>query len=189
MFTNLQSRTRAAFTLVEMSMAIAISGLILTVVLSFSVYAAKTFAAMYNYVDLEQMSQTAVDSMLKDVRQTRALSSYGTTTLNGRTITNTLNFLDFDNQPLTYQFTNNCLFKTKGGVTDMMLTNVEYLCFQVFMRAPTGNNFDQFPIANNANALATAKVISVSWICSRSILGSKLNTESVQTAKIVIRKQ
>ena len=33
----------------------------------------------------------------------------------------------------------------------------------------------------------TAKLIDVSWKCSRKIMGEKLNTESVQTAKIVIR--
>jgi len=27
----------------------------------------------------------------------------------------------------------------------------------------------------------------VSWKCSRTILGAKINTESVQTAKIVLR--
>jgi hypothetical protein len=32
-------------------------------------------------------------------------------------------------------------------------------------------------------------LIEVSWICSRQIFGKKVNTESVQTAKIVIRKQ
>jgi hypothetical protein len=30
-------------------------------------------------------------------------------------------------------------------------------------------------------------MIDVSWKCSREILGAKINTESVQTAKIVIR--
>jgi hypothetical protein len=46
--------------------------------------------------------------------------------------------------------------------------------------------FEQFP---TSAAAGNCKLVSVSWICSRSILGSRLNTESVQTAKIVIRKQ
>jgi hypothetical protein len=32
-----------------------------------------------------------------------------------------------------------------------------------------------------------AKLVDVSWLCSRKILGRKVNTESVQTAKIVMR--
>jgi hypothetical protein len=34
-----------------------------------------------------------------------------------------------------------------------------------------------------------AKLVQVTWVCSRSILGKKVNTESVQSAKVVIRKQ
>jgi hypothetical protein len=32
-------------------------------------------------------------------------------------------------------------------------------------------------------------VVDVTWKCSRTILGVQANTEAVQTAKIVIRKQ
>ena len=34
-----------------------------------------------------------------------------------------------------------------------------------------------------------AKLIKLNWTCSRTILGQAVNTESVQTAKIVMRKQ
>jgi hypothetical protein len=36
---------------------------------------------------------------------------------------------------------------------------------------------------------SAAKLIQVSWICSRDILEARFNTESVQSAKIVIRNQ
>jgi hypothetical protein len=32
-------------------------------------------------------------------------------------------------------------------------------------------------------------VVNISWICSRSIFGNSINTEAVQTARIVIRRQ
>jgi len=41
----------------------------------------------------------------------------------------------------------------------------------------------------DAASFDVAKVIDVSWVCSRTIFGRKENTESVQTARIVIRKQ
>lgn len=185
MFIRNKSKSSRAFTLVELSMAMAVSGVILTATLSFTVYAAKSFAALYNYVDLEQRSQAAIDSMLRDVRETQYLSGYGTTTLNGRTITNVVSFLDPTNQTLTFHFTNNVLLKTRGTQNTMLLTNVDYLNFQMFQRVPIGGTFDQFPTATTTNC----KLISVSWICSRTIIGSKVNTESVQTAKIVIRRQ
>jgi len=36
---------------------------------------------------------------------------------------------------------------------------------------------------------ATAKVVDVTWVCSRTVLGRRQNTENVQSARIVIRKQ
>ena len=185
MFGNFQPRRRAAFTLVELLVSMAVSGVMLTVVLTFTMYAAKSFAAMENYVDLEQKSQYAVDSMLRDIRETKNLVSYGTTTLNGSTITNELTFLDADDQQLNYKFTGNVLMRTKAGASTMLLTNVDYLCFQVFKRNPVATTFEQFP----TGAAGNCKLVSLNWICSRTILGSRLNTESVQTAKIVIRKQ
>ena len=166
-------------------MAVAVSAVTLTVVLSFTVYAAKSFAAMENYVDLEQKSQNAVDSMLRDIRETKSLISYETTTLNGRTITNVLNFLAADDETLSFRYTDNVLLRSKGGTSTTLLTNVDYLCFQVFKRNPVATTFEQFPTAD----AASCKLVSLNWVCSRSILGSRLNTESVQTAKIVIRKQ
>ena len=50
---------------------------------------------------------------------------------------------------------------------------------------PIGGSYDVYP----AGTIATAKVIDVSWVCSRTLFGRKENTESVQTARIVIRKQ
>ena len=176
---------RAGFTLVEMSMALAVSGVILTVLLSFTVYASKSFAAMENYIDLEQKSQNALDSMTQNIRQTQALTAFGTRQLNGQSVTNSLSFLDEDGTTLNYNFTADVLLQTKSGVTTMLLTNVDYLTFQIYQRNTVASTYDQFP----AGSVNQCKLISVSWVCSRTILGSKVNTESVQTAKIVIRKQ
>lgn len=174
-----------AFTLIEMSVSMAVSGIILTALLSFTIYASRSFAALENYVDLEQKSQNALDTLTRDIRQTISLSSYGTRTVNGQLVTNSLTFNDSDGQPLTFTYADDVLLRQKNGASTMILTNVDYLSFLIYQRNPIGGSYDQFSTYNAPNC----KLISVSWICSRSILGSKLNTESVQTAKIVIRKQ
>jgi len=185
MFTKPQPNSRSGFTLSELSVAIAVSSIILTALLSFTVYAAKSFVAVENYVDLEQKSQIALDIMTRDIRETQCLSNYTTRVVSGQTVTNSLTFHDFDNQALTFVYTNNALQRIKGNVSTMLLTNVDYLTFQIFQRNPLQGQWEQYPTGD----VATCKLISVSWICSRNILGSRLNTESVQTAKIVIRKQ
>ena len=178
-------RGARAFSLTELSMAIAVSAVILTALMSFTVYAARSFAAIENYVDLEQKSQRALDTMTQNIRQTQALSGLGTRTVNGRSVTNSLSFVDEDGTTLSYHYTNNVLLQTKSGQTTMLLTNVDFLTFQIFQRNTQASTYSQFP----AGSIALCKLISVSWICSRNIIGSKMNTESVQTAKIVIRKQ
>ena len=179
-------RSCRAFTLTEMSVAIAVSGIILTALLSFTAYAAKSFAAMQNYVDLEQKSQNALDIMTRDIRESQFLINFGTRTLpDGTVVTNTVTFQDFDNVPLAFTFTNNVLLRRKDTASSVLLTNVDYLTFQIFQRNPVAGSYEQYPTSDATNC----KLVSVSWVCSRSILGSKINTESVQTAKIVIRKQ
>jgi hypothetical protein len=169
-----------------MSVAIAVSAIILTALLSFTVYAAKSFAAMENYVDLEQKSQYALDLMTSEIRQAICLTNSATRVLTtGERVTNFVAFVDANNQLFSYNFTNDVLLRQQGGVDTLLLTNVDYLCFQIYQRNPKPGEWSQY----DAGDFATCKLISVSWVCSRTILGSRLNTESVRTAKIVIRKE
>jgi hypothetical protein len=46
-------------------------------------------------------------------------------------------------------------------------------------------SYDQYPTAS----ASTCKLVQLDWICSRPIIGTQKNTESVQSAKVVIRKQ
>jgi prepilin-type N-terminal cleavage/methylation domain-containing protein len=176
---------RRGFTITELSVSIAVSSVILTALLSFTVYAARSFVGMYNYVDLEQHSQRALDTMTRDVRQTLHATNFTTRSVNGQMVTNSVTFLDADNQFLTFVYTNNVLLRIKGTETTMLLTNVDFLTFNMFQRNPVANSWDQYQMTT----ASPCKVLSVTWVCSRTILGHKLNTESVQTAKIVIRKQ
>jgi hypothetical protein len=75
------------------------------------------------------------------------------------------------------------LTRTRGGTnTVRILEQCDFLDFNISQRNPT-NNFKFI----ETTSPATAKLVDVTWRCSRTILGAKVNTESVQTAKIVIR--
>jgi hypothetical protein len=93
--------------------------------------------------------------------------------------------MDSDGTELSYVYTNDVLMRVKGSAQTMLLTNVDYLTFQLYQRNPKIGQWAQF----DAGDIATCKLISVSWVCSRSLLGTRINTESVQTAKIIIRKE
>lgn len=166
-------------TLVEMMIAVTILLFALSAVMVLTLYSARAFAAITNYVDLDQYSRKTLDRMSLEIRQADKLSYYTTNMLvmniNGGT--NNLIYLYWP-----YQRT---LVRYRGSEREVLLKECDSLRFDIFDRNTVSNTFDQFPTAVATNA----KLVRVSWTCSRTILGSAVNTESVQSAKIVIRKQ
>ncbi len=161
-----------------MIFAMGITTLLVLVVCSFAIYSSRNFAVLANYVELDDANRLAIDHMTQDLRQARRLVSASATTL-------TLE--DSDGFTIQYAFNPNThiLSRTKGGITQVMLTECDTLNFALGQRNPVGGSYDIYPAATPE----TAKVVNVSWVCSRKILGVRSNTESVQTARIVIRKQ
>jgi hypothetical protein len=162
-------------TLIEMVVASGIGTLVLSAVAFLSMFSARSFAAMGNYGDLDRKSRNALDIMSKEVRQSRSLTSFSATKL--VFVDNATNTLTY-----TYDATAHTLTRQKGTEKTVLLTGCDYLNFDISQRNPS-NAFTFYPTTN----ASMAKLIDVSWKCSRTILGSKVNTESVQTAKVVIR--
>jgi prepilin-type N-terminal cleavage/methylation domain-containing protein len=177
--TRRTGRRGAGLTLPEVCVTMAIASLLMLAVAGFSLYTGKSFAGLGNYVDLEIHSQQALDKMTKAIRQTQQLASISS---------NQMVFTDWDGAALSYTYSPGArtLTQSKNGVTDVLLRECDYLCFSNFQRNPITNSYDQYPVATSPT---NTKVVSMTWVCSRTIIGTKLNTESVQTAKIVIRKQ
>jgi hypothetical protein len=73
-----------------------------------------------------------------------------------------------------------------NNTTTVLLKDCDFLDFQVFQRNSVNGTYDQYPATLDDTAV---KLVQVSWVCSRRLIGNLLNTESVQSAKIVIRKQ
>jgi prepilin-type N-terminal cleavage/methylation domain-containing protein len=166
------------FTLAELVVASGLGSLLLVVIAAVTFYSARSFVAMANYVDLENDSRNALDTMTREIRQADSLTSY---------TTNSLVFRDFDSNELRYVYdpTAKTLSRVKGSQTQVLLSECDQLSFSIFQRNPIGGSYDQYPTATPA----TAKLIQLNWKCSRTIFNTQANTESVQSAKIVIRKQ
>ena len=162
----------------EYLMSVAIGGLVLGVVAPLCLYSGLNFAGLANYVQLNTASVYALDQLSKDIRQAIALTSYAS---------NQLTFLMDSNQPpltFTYFSTNKTLVREQGTDSTTLLRGCDSLQFSIYQRTPIPGTYDQYPTANATNC----KVVTVNWVCSRSILGNRLNTETEQTAKLVIRK-
>lgn len=173
-------QARAGFTLIETLFAAGVTCLCLSTLGVFFLFTTHGFATLFNYVDLDDCNRIAIDQLTRDVRQADSVTGF---------TTNQLVLQDGDGLALswTYDPTNRTLTRIKqNGDTTMVLHECDKLSFDVRQRNVVSNSYDVYPIATNA---ATAKVINVYWTCSRQIFGRKEETESVQTARIVIRKQ
>ena len=148
-------------------------------------FGARSFAAMANYVNLDKYSRNALDLMSKEIRQCNSLKLAEQ------------NYLWFENSDggdlLYYYFpSSRTLYRyTKAAAAASwkvdakpLLDQCDYLKFSIFQRNPILGTYDQYPTAS----ADTCKLVQLSWICSRRLIGNK-NTESVQSAKVVIRKK
>jgi len=113
--------------------------------------------------------------MSKEIRQADRMETYSTNFIKLRML---------NNEVLSYQYDPGAktLTQIKGSTKEVLLTQCDFLRFNVYQRNPS-NEFSFYP----ASSPSLVKLIDVSWRCSRQILGRKVNTESVQTSKIVIR--
>ena len=174
------ARKRRGFTLMEMLVSMGIGGLVLLGLAGLMFYTGRSFAALANYVDLDIYSRNALDTMSREIRQTKRLVA-GTATR--------LEFEDFDGKTLVYEYDadDRVLTRTKDGVTDTepLLKECNFLQFSMFQRNPVNGKYDQYPTATASQT----KLVQLRWICSRDLIHARRNTESVQSAKIVIRKQ
>ena len=187
---------RAGMTLVELLMAIGISGMVFAAVSILVFFSGRSYAALANYVDLDNRSRSALDRMSKEIRQVDAVTSSGTTSLpSGQVVTNRLVLSGTETNGGTYTVTYDydpataTLVRIKEGGsypgTTTLLTGCTYLNFGMYQRVPKTNSFEQFDAAD----LATCKVVQLDWICSRKIFNKTANTETIESSKVVIRKK
>ena len=173
-------RSRSGYTLVEVTIAVGLGVLILGLTVATMITLTHSMAAISNYFQLDTDSRTTMNYMSRDVRNASTVTSISTNSLS-------MSGTDYTGNPFSFTYTwdgaNLWRYFYNGSETNisLMLSNCNYLCFSNYMRVPN-TNFTFYAAGTN-----TTKLISVTWGCSRSILGQKLNTESVQTANIVIR--
>jgi type II secretory pathway pseudopilin PulG len=165
-----------AFTLVELMVATALGMIVLAVVGALTVYSGRSFVAIANYVGMDQASQLALDKMSREIRQAHRLIEFSPTRLT---------FEDPDRQQFTFDYDPQArtLVRIRNGTTNVYLVECDSLAFSKYQRTTISNTFDAYAPAFVTNS----RLIHVSWTCSRTILGAKVNTESVQAAKIVLR--
>lgn len=179
------------FTVAELMVAVAISTIAFAIVGALSLYALRSFTAMSNYADLDSKSNLALDRFSYDLRKCTGLLAYDKNAAN--------RFFLFTNRNemisvrVAWDQAARVLVTTKmdiyeGAPRTQVFTNLtecEFWDYQLFQQTPVYNKTNEFVAFGPG---ARCKLINMTWKCSRTMLKSqKWNTESVQTAKIVLR--
>jgi hypothetical protein len=177
--TSTKRRRAGAFTLIEILVAGGIGAVVMVILAQLTFFTGRSFAALMNYTELDKYSRNALDQMVFKIRQCDNLKTFSATQL-------TFSYQATNELTYTYSPTAKTLTESVGGRTKTLLIGCDELSFAIFQRNTAAGTYDQFPatMANNA-----VKLVQLSWTCSRKVLGAQVNTESVQSAKIVIRNQ
>jgi len=178
------ARAEIGFTLVEIMVAVVAGTILLAVIGALSLFALRSFTAMGNYTDLDAKSRMALDQISRDLRECTTLLAYDTNLPTP--------FLLFTNSTdsvsvrLTWDSVARTLTTaTTGQPVVTNLTECDAWQFDLFQQTPIPNKTNQF--YGFTGGSTRCKLVNMTWKCSRVMLGKKQQTESVQTAKIVMR--
>src|SRR5437867_4979600 len=154
--TNIRRWHRSGFTLLETVFTVGITTMCLATLGTFFLFSTHSFCTLFNYVDLDDANRIAMDQLTRDVRQANSVSSY---TTNGITMQTSEGWLSY-----AYDSHDRTLTRTKqDGTSTVVLKECDRLSFIIGQRNPVNGSYDVYPAASPA----TAKVVNVSWMCSR----------------------
>jgi Tfp pilus assembly protein PilW len=170
------SGSQRAFTLVELMVASGLAVLAATVLGFFSYFTSRSFVAMTNYTDMNLASRMTLDQMSRTIREAALVSACSSNSITLQDASTNLTQYTFNPSTRTL----NCV---SNGQSSTYLTDCDSLAFWIYQRTPISNSFDCYTPA----AVTNAKLIQVTWTCSRTILGARVNTEMMESARICMR--
>jgi len=168
----------AGETMPSMLIALGLGGLLFAAVATIYLYSARSFVDLGNYMQMDGNARYALDVMSADIRQADGISSYSSNALTLKFGTNQLSYtLDPTQRTLNRQYL---------SITRALLKDCDGVRYAVFQRNPTNGAYDYFPDASSAT---NSKLVEVTVLSTRSILGRKANSTTLQSARVVMRNQ
>jgi prepilin-type N-terminal cleavage/methylation domain-containing protein len=183
----------AGFTTIELIVALALSAIVLSAIISYGIFSTRNMRAIGNFVVLDMNSRNALDTMSRDIRQAN-----GCSTNSGQFTSTNLTLLMTDpnsgtNYTISYSYSNSLGTLTRistaatSGQSSVLLSNCSSFAFSYFQRNPSNGVWDAYPV--DSNRPDECKLVQMSWVCGRTVLGSMVNADSIESAKVVIRKE
>jgi prepilin-type N-terminal cleavage/methylation domain-containing protein len=190
MSIKVDNKDRRAWTLVEMMIALGIFSICGVAMMSLYMFSARSLASIYNYASLDQYNRQAMDLLTREIREARQVIDY--TTNSDMTSITILTGETNAQHTITYSFTQASKQFVRNDLTDgsrkVLLNSCNMLAFGLFMRSP---GFQTYDVTNTAVPpwSNTVKVVQLSWKTTKSLPNGIGESENIQTARIVIRKQ
>ncbi|HVV02499.1 MAG TPA: prepilin-type N-terminal cleavage/methylation domain-containing protein [Verrucomicrobiae bacterium] len=180
------------FTLIEVLVASGLIAVLSMILCYLGIFGARSFQALGNYCDLDNQSRNALDLISREMRESTGLLAFQTNLpVKSITLTNASRgtFLEIKWDASAHTL----FYRATDYASTALLTQCDNWDFSLYSRAPniTSTNIIFYPATNGLGVLdaTRCKLINMTWKCSRTILGSKMNTETVQTAQIVLRNK
>jgi len=175
---------KSGWTLLEVMIGVAIFSIAGAAMATAYVFSLRSFQALSNYSILDQQNRQAMDLLTREVRQAWHVSNKGS---------NSLTLVDGSTATVTYTFNPRTqqLIRDSNGVAKVLLNNCSLINFTMATRVPNTNVNDQnyFTDIYKTTDINEAKVVNLSWKTRRELPGGVGQSENIQTARIVIRKQ
>src|SRR5687767_8143051 len=172
-------RRRSGFSLVEYLVALTMIVLIIATGAAASENFLRAVAFLTNSVDLDAKNRLAIDRMSREIRGCDAVTEASANRLVLRVGTN---LVAFEHHADTGELVR--VHPDTG--TEVYLTGCDYIRFDRFRRNPLSGKYDDYP----ATTVTTdCKLVQITWVCSRRVLGFQANTGRMESARVVIRNQ
>ena len=183
MFIKIRPKSARGYTLVEVVVAMGVFSIVGMALATLFMFSVRTFASLVNYAELNRENRQAMDLMTREIRQAKEVTAY---------TTNSISLVNGDGLTVTYSFSpigKQMVRDVSDGTHQVLLDDCSLLDFHLFQRNPIDGTYDVYPVATN-DWEQTVKVVQLTWKTSRTLNPrSIINSEDVQTARIVIRKQ
>jgi len=177
------------FSLVEMAVTLGVGSLVLVVIGMLSFCGMRSFLIMGNCVTLDDKSRIAADQITRDLRQATQVLRYEADADGKRLVlTNSVQgvLVDYvwnaETRTLTCEKTDQPQFTCLNDCDAWEAT--------FFQNIPLASVSSPYLPATNVIGGADvnlARIVSLSWKCSRPVTGSNTKTESAQTLQIALR--
>jgi hypothetical protein len=158
---------------------LAITGIAIAVGAAISDNFIRSVAFLSNAVDLDAKNRLAIDRISREIRQCDGVDSAWN---NGIVLRVGTNLTTFEFHPDTRQLT-----RADDTGTEVYLKGCDYIRFDLFRRNSSllSGRYDEYPTGTTTNG----KIVQISWVCSRRLLGFAANEGRMQSARVVIRNQ